>query len=71
MRKTDKKLRTNRPPLLRCDWLVGDLLWAKMTGHPWWPCMLSYDPSLGLYTRSSTGETHSVSVSSVWLVKNY
>ena len=36
-----------KPP----KWLVGDLVWSKVTGHPWWPCMVSYDPILGVYTR--------------------
>ena len=34
-----------------CEWLVGDLVWSKVTGHPWWPCMVAYDPNLGIYTR--------------------
>ena len=24
---------------------VGDLVWAKVGGWPWWPCMVSNDPS--------------------------
>ena len=38
---------TNHPP----KWLVGDMVWSKVSGHPWWPCMVSYDPLLGIYTR--------------------
>ncbi|XP_070541450.1 histone-lysine N-methyltransferase NSD2-like isoform X2 [Ptychodera flava] len=34
-----------------CEWLVGDLVWSKVTGHPWWPCMVAYDPNMGVYTR--------------------
>lgn len=34
-------------------WLVGDMVWSKVSGHPWWPCMLSYDPLLSIYTRMS------------------
>lgn len=34
-----------------CEWLVGDLVWSKVSGHPWWPCMVAYDPNLGVYTR--------------------
>ncbi|XP_074643736.1 histone-lysine N-methyltransferase NSD2-like isoform X2 [Tubulanus polymorphus] len=33
-------------------WLVGDLIWCKVTGHPWWPCMVSFDPNLAIYTQS-------------------
>ncbi|XP_064631567.1 histone-lysine N-methyltransferase NSD2-like [Lineus longissimus] len=32
-------------------WLVGDLVWSKVSGHPWWPCMISYDPILGVHTK--------------------
>ncbi|XP_077992011.1 histone-lysine N-methyltransferase NSD2-like isoform X2 [Glandiceps talaboti] len=34
-----------------CEWLVGDLVWSKVSGHPWWPCMVAYDPNMGVYTR--------------------
>ena len=30
---------------------MGDLVWSKVSGHPWWPTMISYDPWLGVYTR--------------------
>lgn len=30
---------------------VGDLIWAKMIGYPWWPCMISVDPETGHYSR--------------------
>ena len=36
---------------LTVKWLVGDLMWAKVSGHPWWPCMVAYDPYQGIYTR--------------------
>ncbi|KAK2154206.1 hypothetical protein NP493_2211g00002 [Ridgeia piscesae] len=36
---------------LPARWLVGDLMWAKVSGHPWWPCMVAYDPYQGIYTR--------------------
>jgi hypothetical protein len=27
----------------------GDLVWAKVSGHPWWPCMVSsFPPAIGL-----------------------
>ncbi|XP_041368647.1 histone-lysine N-methyltransferase NSD2-like isoform X2 [Gigantopelta aegis] len=45
------KVEKEKPP----KWLVGDLLWAKVSGHPWWPCMVSYDPYTGLYTRITGG----------------
>ena len=35
-------------------WLVGDLVWAKVTGHPWWPCMVSFDPFTGVYIQTKS-----------------
>lgn len=29
--------------------LVGDLVWAKIPGHPWWPSMVAYDPNTAEY----------------------
>ncbi|XP_076345841.1 histone-lysine N-methyltransferase NSD2-like isoform X2 [Tachypleus tridentatus] len=33
------------------EWIIGDLLWSKISGHPWWPCMVSFDPIQGIYTK--------------------
>lgn len=38
-------------------WKVGELIWGKVTGHPWWPGMVSYDPYLNIYVRRKTN-TH-------------
>ncbi|XP_059743826.1 histone-lysine N-methyltransferase NSD2 isoform X2 [Bos taurus] len=35
--------------LLKYD--VGDLVWSKVSGYPWWPCMVSADPLLHSHTR--------------------
>ena len=32
--------------------LVGDMVWSKVPGHPWWPSMVSYDPFISIYTRT-------------------
>ncbi|XP_059533444.1 histone-lysine N-methyltransferase NSD2 [Myotis daubentonii] len=39
----------DRDQLLRYS--VGDLVWAKVSGYPWWPCMVSADPLLHSYTK--------------------
>jgi hypothetical protein len=26
---------------------VGSRVWVKQRGFPWWPCMVTYDPSCG------------------------
>lgn len=33
------------------EWKMGDQLWAKVAGHPWWPCMVAKDPYEDLYTK--------------------
>ncbi|XP_060542463.1 histone-lysine N-methyltransferase NSD2 [Pantherophis guttatus] len=30
---------------------VGDVVWSKVTGYPWWPCMISTDPLLHSFTK--------------------
>ncbi|XP_053243713.1 histone-lysine N-methyltransferase NSD2 [Podarcis raffonei] len=30
---------------------VGDLVWSKVSGYPWWPCMISTDPLLYNFTK--------------------
>lgn len=32
-------------------WTLGDMLWAKVSGHPWWPCVVSPDPDLHQFTK--------------------
>uniref|UniRef100_S4RGC8 Nuclear receptor binding SET domain protein 2 n=1 Tax=Petromyzon marinus TaxID=7757 RepID=S4RGC8_PETMA len=29
----------------------GDLVWSKVAGHPWWPCVVTSDPNVGSHTR--------------------
>jgi hypothetical protein len=42
--------------LMAPKYQVGDLVWAKVSGHPWWPCMVS---------RDTTGESSSSMASHV------
>lgn len=32
-------------------WQEGDMLWAKVSGHPYWPCMVSRCPFTKMFTR--------------------
>ncbi|XP_067008061.2 histone-lysine N-methyltransferase NSD2 [Anabrus simplex] len=34
-----------------CDWVVGDLAWARVGRHPFWPCMVAIDPELNVFTK--------------------
>lgn len=27
------------------EWQTGDIVWAKITGYPWWPAMVTSEPS--------------------------
>ncbi|NWX41116.1 NSD2 methyltransferase, partial [Steatornis caripensis] len=57
---TEKKVPAKRDPtqsttkedkvhLLKYN--IGDLVWSKVSGFPWWPCMVSADPVLHSYTK--------------------
>ncbi|XP_039769049.1 DNA mismatch repair protein Msh6 isoform X2 [Ornithorhynchus anatinus] len=34
-----------------CDFSPGDLVWAKMEGYPWWPCLVYDHPTDGTFLR--------------------
>uniref|UniRef100_UPI00358EDF5A histone-lysine N-methyltransferase NSD2 isoform X2 n=1 Tax=Myxine glutinosa TaxID=7769 RepID=UPI00358EDF5A len=38
----------SRSPPVR--YVEGDLVWAKVTGYPWWPCMVAQDPKACTHT---------------------
>lgn len=42
-----------KPKLQNIEFGVGDLLWAKMQGYPWWPCMVTNDPFTGEFYKST------------------
>ena len=31
----------------------GDIAWAKVSGHPWWPCIVSNEPNLQNFTKKT------------------
>nr|XP_033795890.1 DNA mismatch repair protein Msh6 isoform X1 [Geotrypetes seraphini] len=39
------------PPSISCDFTPGDLVWARMTGYPWWPCLVYNHPKEGTHLR--------------------
>lgn len=48
----DEYLEKSKP----VKYQIGDLIWAKLTGHPWWPCMVTEDPLQNVHSKL-TGET--------------
>ncbi|XP_029448352.1 histone-lysine N-methyltransferase NSD2 [Rhinatrema bivittatum] len=42
-------VRDQEEPVLKYN--VGDLVWSKVSGYPWWPCMVSSDPVLHSHSR--------------------
>ncbi|XP_051504392.1 histone-lysine N-methyltransferase NSD2-like isoform X1 [Myxocyprinus asiaticus] len=30
---------------------VGDIIWTKVSGYPWWPCMITTDPEFDVHFR--------------------
>lgn len=55
---TSERIKCSRAELLRipdkdkdAEFSVGDLLWSKITGYPFWPCMITINPLENRYTR--------------------
>jgi len=42
------------------SWLVGDIVWGRISGHPWWPCMVAYDASTSTFIRERKSMIFSV-----------
>uniref|UniRef100_A0A7N6BD87 Nuclear receptor binding SET domain protein 2 n=1 Tax=Anabas testudineus TaxID=64144 RepID=A0A7N6BD87_ANATE len=40
---------TDSPLLVRFS--VGDLVWTKVSGYPWWPCMVTTDPEFSSHFK--------------------
>lgn len=39
-------------PIEGCEWMVGDLAWARVGGHPFWPCIVALDPIQRIFTKT-------------------
>ncbi|XP_071223014.1 histone-lysine N-methyltransferase NSD2-like isoform X2 [Salvelinus alpinus] len=37
---------------------VGDVVWTKVSGYPWWPCMVSTDPELNTHLKHKAINSH-------------
>uniref|UniRef100_A0A8C4TGC0 Histone-lysine N-methyltransferase, H3 lysine-36 specific n=1 Tax=Erpetoichthys calabaricus TaxID=27687 RepID=A0A8C4TGC0_ERPCA len=56
----DKELHKRLALNLQVKFNAGDIVWTKVSGYPWWPCMIATDPVLnnhikrkGLNSRTS------------------
>ncbi|XP_054259007.1 histone-lysine N-methyltransferase NSD2 [Macrosteles quadrilineatus] len=38
-------------PVDGCEWMVGDLAWGRVGGHPFWPCVIAMDPVHKIFTK--------------------
>ncbi|CAK9827707.1 Histone-lysine N-methyltransferase NSD2 [Anthophora retusa] len=36
---------------LQCNWILGQLAWARVGNFPFWPCVITLDPVLMVYHR--------------------
>nr|BAV25096.1 DNA mismatch repair protein MutS-homolog 6 [Xenopus laevis] len=45
-------------PSTACDFNPGDLVWAKMLGHPWWPSLVYNHPKEGTHLRGKGKSLH-------------
>lgn len=57
---TDKTCRSSEISVCEekvpgCDWVIGDLAWSRVSGYPFWPCMITLDPQQRIFTKT-TGE---------------
>lgn len=42
---------THRESPLLLTLSVGDLVWTKVSGYPWWPCMVTTDPKFNSHFK--------------------
>lgn len=38
-------------PDVECPWTVGQLAWARVGNFPFWPCMVTVDPTARIYYK--------------------
>ncbi|XP_039993675.1 histone-lysine N-methyltransferase NSD2 isoform X2 [Xiphias gladius] len=46
---TEEEATEESPLLIRFS--VGDLVWTKVSGYPWWPCMVTTDPEFSSHFK--------------------
>jgi len=38
-------------PNVECNWMVGQLAWARVGNFPFWPCIVTFDPTSMTYHK--------------------
>lgn len=38
-------------PTIECQWVVGQLAWARVGNFPFWPCVVTLDPNSMIYHK--------------------
>lgn len=48
----ESSLLVNTPPENeKLPWFVGDVVWSKIPGHPWWPSLITHEPDSTIYFK--------------------
>ncbi|XP_075060208.1 DNA mismatch repair protein Msh6 [Mixophyes fleayi] len=56
--KHGRKTPRASTPSVTCDFTPGDLVWAKMPGHPWWPSLVYNHPREDAHLRGKGKSLH-------------
>lgn len=43
--------KKNRLESEKCQWKVGQLGWAQVSTFPYWPCIITLDPTINQHTK--------------------
>ena len=35
----------------KLPWCIGDIVWSKIPGHPWWPSLIAHEPNTEVYFK--------------------
>jgi hypothetical protein len=35
----------------KLPWFIGDVVWSKIPGHPWWPSLVANEPDTAVYFK--------------------
>ena len=50
------------PPSEGANYEAGDIIWAKIHNYPWWPCMITVDPTTSKYTKEQQLKDGSIQI---------